>query len=65
MTSRVMGPSASALPSDVRRWLCPADRGETCVGLCPCFALCLLIYWARRRRIKSIAEKLRRVEGGA
>ena len=28
---------ASALPPDVRRWLCPADSGQIYSGLCPWF----------------------------
>jgi hypothetical protein len=27
--------SRSALPPDVRRWLCPADRSQIISGLCP------------------------------
>jgi hypothetical protein len=31
--------SGSALPSDVRRWLCPADNSQIIPGLCPWFGL--------------------------
>jgi len=35
--------SGSALPPDVRRWLCPADSSQIDSGPCPWFGLCPLV----------------------
>jgi hypothetical protein len=58
LASKVMGHSASALPSDVRRWLRPADSSEIISGLCPWSGLStfgLLV----KGRTKGIAQNLR------
>ncbi|HEX9544208.1 MAG TPA: hypothetical protein VF955_03425, partial [Pyrinomonadaceae bacterium] len=52
--SNVMGQVGSALPPDVRRWLCPADSSQIIPGLCPGPGLALRIYWTKGRT-KGIA----------
>ena len=39
MPQKLWATSSSALPPDVRRWLCPAANSLTISGLCPWFGL--------------------------
>jgi hypothetical protein len=57
--------SASALPPDVRRRLCPAETGQIIPGYAPGSGLALQIYWAKGRT-KGIAQKWKgNLYGGA
>ena len=54
--SKVLATCVSALPPDVRRWLCPAATGQITPGYAPGSGLALRIYWAKGHT-KGIARK--------
>jgi YD repeat-containing protein len=58
-------PGGSAMPPDVRRWLCPADSSQIILGLCPWSGLSPSNLLGQSRT-KGIAQKCKRhLYGGA